>query len=114
LKDQDLHNLSVSPAQADEQATSSSSSTLGQQFDSDSERKIDSPNVSSIENCEDPASWPKRLSTDQRDFLIAKGLPKLDFNYEFHRYVVVKNLMQTSANFFEVYALKFSSFSLST
>jgi len=26
--------------------------------DSDSERKNDSPNVSFIENCEDPTSWP--------------------------------------------------------
>jgi len=60
-----------------------SASTLGQQCDSDSERKHDSPNVSFIENCEDPASWPTRLSTAQRDFLIAKGQHKLDLNYEF-------------------------------
>jgi len=61
LKDQDLHNLPVSPVQAVEQATSSS--TLDQQCDSDTERKNDSPNVSFIENFEDHASWLERVST---------------------------------------------------
>jgi len=41
----------------------SSSPTLAQQCNKDSEKKNDSPNVSFIKNCENPASWPKRLST---------------------------------------------------
>jgi len=49
LKDQDLHNLTVSPVQIGGRATSSS--TLGQRCDSDSEMKNDSPIVSFIENC---------------------------------------------------------------
>jgi len=79
LKEQDLHNLPVSPVQPAQQATSSY--TWGQQCDSDSEWINDNPNVSFIENCEDPASWAKRLSTAQRNFLIAKGPQTLDLNY---------------------------------
>jgi len=56
---------------------------LGQQCDSDTERKNNSPNVSFIEICEDPAFWTNRLSTAQRDFLIAKGPHKFDLNCEF-------------------------------
>ena len=81
MKDQDLHNLPASPAQAAEQVTSSSA--LGQQCCSDFKRKDDSPNVSFMENCEDPASWLESVSTAQREFLIAKGPHKLDLNYEF-------------------------------
>jgi len=67
--------------QAPVQATSTS--RLGQQCDSACERKNDSSNISFTENCEDPASWPKRLSTAHRDLLIAKGPYKLDWNNEF-------------------------------
>jgi len=51
----------------------------------------DGPNVSFIENCEDPVSWPKRLSTAQRDFPIAKIPHKLDSNYELPEDVAGRN-----------------------
>ena len=66
---------------AAEQATSSP--TFGQKCDSDSKGKNDSHNVRFVENCEDPASWPKRHSAAQRDFLIAKGPHTFVLNYEF-------------------------------
>ena len=89
MKDRDLHNSPVSPVQPAEQATSSSS--LGQQCDSNSETMHDSPNVNFIENCEDPASWPKRLSSAHRDFLIAKGPHKLDLK-GFHEDLACRKL----------------------
>jgi len=67
--------------QAAEQTTSSS--TLGQQCDSDSKRKNHRPNGSFVENFQDPASWPKRLSTAQRDIVTPKGPHKFDLNYKF-------------------------------
>jgi len=52
MKDQDLHNnLPVSPVQAAEQDKVLNIAYLGQQCDSDSEWKNDSPNISFIENC---------------------------------------------------------------
>jgi len=54
FEDQDIHSLPVSPVQPAEQTISSS--TLGQQCDTGSEWKNDSPCVNFIENCEDPAS----------------------------------------------------------
>jgi len=36
-----------------------------------------------LASSEDPASWPKRLSTAQRDFLVEKGPHKFDLHYEF-------------------------------
>jgi len=77
LKDQDLHNLPVfllynllNPIRHRLPWASSCGS--------DSERKNDNPNISFIENCEDTASWPKRLSTAQKDFVTAKVPHKLD------------------------------------
>jgi len=67
-----MRNLPESPVQPAEQATSSS--TLGQHCELDS---------TVIETCEDPAPWPKRLSTAQRHFLTAKSPHKLDLNSGF-------------------------------
>jgi len=76
----------VQPA---EQATSFS--TLGRQCDSGFEKKNYSRNVNFTENCEDPASWLKSLSTAQRDFQITKG-PHKFFNYEFPKDVAGRKL----------------------
>jgi len=67
LKDQNLHNLRVSPVlAADKFATSSSK--LGKHGDSAPEMENDSSNIGFTKNCLDSASWPKHLSTAQRDF----------------------------------------------
>jgi len=55
LKDQNLHNLRVSPVLAAEKLATSSSN-LGMHGDSASERKRVSSNVSFIKDCEDSAS----------------------------------------------------------
>ena len=62
LKDQNLHNLHVSPVLAAEKLVPSSSN-LGKHGVSAPEKKNDSSNVSFINDCEDSASWPKQFST---------------------------------------------------
>ena len=86
-KSKSAQSLRISVLAAEKLATSSSN--LGKHGDWAPEKKNDSSNVSFIKNCDDSASWPKHLSTTQRDFQSWKiHIPKVDLNFVFPKYGV--------------------------